>query len=64
MILAAVHLKPKTAEPKTLTEEQMAEQSQQLRSMMPTAKVPPHLREMIEWSKRQDELAAKQKKKG
>lgn len=62
VILAAVHLKPKSAKLKPLTEEQMAEQSQQLRSMMPTAPVPAHLRELVEWSKQQDELAAKKKK--
>jgi len=52
---------PKAAKPKALTEAQMAEQSQQLRSMMPTAKVPAHLREQVEWAKQQDELARKAK---
>jgi hypothetical protein len=61
VILAAVHLKPKAAKLKALTEEQMAEQSQHLRSMMPTAKAPPHLLELVEWAKQQDALAAKKK---
>jgi hypothetical protein len=64
VILAAVHLKPKAAKAKTLNDAEMAEQSQQLRSMMPTAKAPQHLLELVEWSKQQDELAAKKKGKG
>ena len=54
VILAAVHLKPKTAKPRILTEAEMAEQSRHLRSMMPTAPIPAHLRELVEWSKAQD----------
>ena len=60
IILAAVHgVKPKAVKPKAMTEEQMAEQSRHLRATLPTAPVPPHLRELVQWSKKQDELAGK-----
>ena len=61
VILEAVHLKLKQKKMPVLTESAMAEQSQQLRSMMPTAPLPQHLRDLVNWSKEQHSLAVKGK---
>ena len=54
VILAAVHMKPKPKKAKRMTDEEMREQSQQMRAMLPTAPIPPAMRELVEWGREQD----------